>query len=138
MNLFAGINWLAAVVAALTAVILRAIWYSRFLFGRARSRALTGAGAPQASPPGAARALIGSFVAYLVMAIVFSILVDTTGAMTPVEGLHLGFLCWLGFAAPVSLGINLFTGESPSGFYIDAGLQLCFMLAMAMILTVWQ
>lgn len=133
MNLFAGINWLAVAAAAVIALVLRVIWYSPFLFGRARSRALGGA-----SAEGGARAHAGAFVAYVVMAIVLSILIDSTGAMTIVEGLHLGFLCWLGFAATVSLTLNLYSGESPAGFYIDTTLQLGYMLAMAALLTVWQ
>lgn len=138
MNLFAGINWLAVVSAALIALVLRAIWYSPFAFGRARAHALTEADATGVRVTVGARAHAGALVAYVVMAIVLSILIDTTGTMTVVEGLHLGFLCWLGFAATVSLTINLYSGESPAGFYIDATLQLCYMLAMAALLTVWQ
>jgi len=139
MHLFGGINWLAVGTSAAACLLIRAVWYSQSLAGRAWAKA-NGYSAEKLAliRRDAWRMYIGALLAYGVMAIVLSILVDTTGAKTAVEGLHLGFLCWLGFAATIGLLGNLFSGRSPAVFYIDAGCQLLCMALITVILTVWQ
>ena len=79
-----------------------------------------------------------SFVCYLVMATVMSILIGMVGISTPSGGLCVAFYCWLGFAATIGLTSHLFSDKKPAAYLIDVGYQLAYMLAMGAILGAWR
>jgi hypothetical protein len=135
----AEVNYLAILVAALAAFVLGAIWYSPVLFGRLWLKA-QGWGPERMDEMrhDVGRSYGISFVCYLVMASVLAMLFSFAGFLGAVDGLWLGFLCWLGFAATIGLTRHLFSDKPISLYLIDAAYQLAYLLAMGAIIGMWR
>ena len=133
-----GINYLAVVAAALATFVVGALWYGP-LFGK-KWMQLHGYTPEQLAEmqKGMGKTYGLSLVAYLVMAVVLSILVSYTGVANAGEGAWLGFLCWVGFAATIGLTANLFSDKSFGTYVLDAGYQLVYLVLMSVILSVWR
>jgi hypothetical protein len=133
------VNWLAVLVAAAATFAIGALWYSPLLFAKPwmRARGYT-PDRLEAMRSSAGRAYAVSFVSYVVMGVVFSILLSLTGATSAVAGAWVGFLVWLGFAFTIGLTRNAFSDETFTAFTIDAGYQLVYLLVMGSILGGWR
>ena len=133
------INFLAVLVAALATFFIGALWYLPLLFGKLwmKTHGYTHE-KMQEMQKTAMRAYAVSLFCYLVMATVLVMLVGMTNATTVSQGMGLGFLCWLGFAAIIGLTANMFSEKPLSTYLIDAGYQLVYLLAMGAILAVWR
>lgn len=109
------INWLAVLLAALSAFLLGGLWYSKLLFLDAWQRH---SGAPvQAGHPG--KVFGTSFVFALISATAFAALLGYQP--TPVKGLIYGAVVGFAFVA-ASFGINYsFAQKSPVLWLIDGG-----------------
>src|SRR5215470_9597212 len=95
---FAGVDYLAIVVAAVVAWLAGAAWY--MTLGRVWTAAIgmTPAAMEEARRrPGAHLPFIYAFIADLVMAWVFAGLLGHIGALSLRGGLISGAFCWLGF-----------------------------------------
>ena len=133
------INFVAVFVAALSTFAVGALWYSPLAFGKLwlevhgydqeKMKEL------QAS---AGRSYAVSFLCYLFMALVLSILVGLTGVATFVQGMWLGTLVWAGFAFTIGLTGNLFSDKPLSAFLIDTGYQLVYLNIMGGVLAAWR
>src|SRR5258708_8442548 len=86
---------------------------------------------------GLTRAYVGSALCYLVMAYVVALFAAYTNSTTLAQGLWLGLLAWLGFAAPIGLTANLFSEKPLAAWVIHAGYQLAYLLIMAVLLSAW-
>jgi len=140
--MFGAINFLAVTAAAVATFLVGALWYSPILFGKLWMKA-HGYSEEKVKEmqKTATQAYITSFVCYLVMAVVFSVLMsyvypDNTATAT--KGLQLGFLMWLGFAATIGLTANMFSEKSLSTYLIDVVYQLVYLLIMGAILGGWR
>ncbi|MDJ0511872.1 MAG: DUF1761 domain-containing protein [Methyloceanibacter sp.] len=130
---FAGMNYLAVVVAALAGFGVGAIWYT--LFGKAWLDALgkteddiKGSGGAQALP------FIIALVADLVMAIMLAGLMGHLGDISLRGGLISGLFVWVGFVI-TTMGVNhAFSGASPKLTAIDGGHWLVVLLVMGAII----
>src|SRR5437867_3530690 len=93
------INYPAVVAAAFVAFVLGALWYSPVLFGKlwVKAHGYT-EDKIQEMRKAAGRAYAVSAVCYLVMASALAVLVYYTNVTTPLQGIKLGSLVWLGFA----------------------------------------
>ncbi len=132
------VNVPAVAAAAVAPVMLGAIWYGP-LFGKAWMHAH--GHTPERleeMKKGMGRAYGLSFVCYLVMATVLSLLLAWVGAVNVWTGVWMAFLCWLGFAATIGLTAQLFSDRKPAAYGIDAAYQLAYMLAMGAILGAWR
>ena len=136
--IFDHINYLAVLVAAVVTFAIGALWYS-LLFGKAWMKAHGYTPEKlEEMKAGMGKAYALSFVCYLVMAFVLAVLIYWTGTATAMGGLHLGALCWLGFAATIGLTANLYSDKPLSTYLIDAAYQLVYLMAMGAILGAWQ
>lgn len=137
----AQINFLAVTAAAVATFLVGALWYSPVLFGKLWMKAHGYSEEKlKEMQKTAAQAYITSFVCYLVMGVVFSVILSYVypEASTVAKGLQLGFLFWVGFAATIGLTANLFSEKPLSTYLIDAGYQLIYLLIMGAILGGWR
>ena len=127
------INWLATLVAALSAFVLGGIWYGP-LFKQAWCRE---AGVdPNAAPKHPARVFGGAFVLALVAAIAFAWLLGPAPSLH--LGLHHGLLVGACFVA-TSFGINYgFAQRSLKLWLIDGGYHTLQFLLYGLILGLWH
>lgn len=133
------INYLAVIVAAVVAFVLGGLWYSPILFAKPWVRA-HGFSEERVKEmqAGAAKAYAISFICQLLIALAVGALIGYLRLERCVQGLRLAVLLWAGFAFPLGLMANIFSGKKITVFYIDAGYQLVYFLVMGSILTVWH
>jgi len=134
-----SINPYAVVVSALAVFLIGALWYSPLLLGR-QWVAAHGYTAEKLVEmrKSAAQSYAVSFLCYLLMGAVLSVLAGEAGVATVREGLRLGALCWVGFAATIGLTANLFSEKPLAAYLIDAGYQLVYLAVMGAIVGGWQ
>src|SRR6185436_19934978 len=120
-----SVNIVAVFVAAILTFVLGAVWYSPVLFARQwmAAQGYTPDTAQQMRK-GMWKAYVIAFVCYVVMAYVLALFASYMQATSFAQGLWLGFLTWLGFAATVGLTTHLFSRKPLAGWVIDAGYQL--------------
>ena len=133
------INFFAVFVAGLGVFAIGALWYSPVAFGKLWARA-HGYDKEKMIEMQASvgRTYAVSFLCYLFMALVLSILVALVGVATFIQGMWLGTLVWAGFAFTIGLTGNMFSDKPLSTFLIDAGYQLVYLNVMGGILAAWR
>lgn len=136
------INCWAVVGAAVTSMVLGALWYGP-LFGKRwiqlsqfTAEQMTAA---KAKGMGKSYALMG--LGSLLMSTALSHLITFAGAPLGMSGASLGavvgVLVWLGFIAPVTVGPVLWEGKPWKLWYITSGYYLVSLVIMGKILAVW-
>ena len=132
--MFGGINWLAVLVAALSAVLLGALWYG-LLFRSAWRRANgIDPDAPPKMHPG--KVFGAAFLAALVAAAAFAIILRPDPPLF--IALHAGFLTGLAYVA-MSFGISYaFAGRSFKLWLIDGGYHTLQFTLYGLILGLWH
>jgi hypothetical protein len=134
------INWLAVTVAALATFFLGGVWYQA-LFGKLWVR-LHGYSPEKVKQMQAAKppALFfgGMIVAYVLLAIVMSIMIGALGISTWCDGAALGLLFWLGPAIALGFTAWLASDRVIGVFIIDWAYQLVFLVMMGAILGAWR
>lgn len=124
------------VAAAVAAIVIGYVWYHPWLFGRQwmRFNGVT----PEMAERGAKRAhlyeAIGFMVSIVIAYVLRGLLVSLSIVDTP-AAVHLGFLLWLGIAAPVLLGSVLWEHRPLPLYLINAGYWLVALIAMSVILV---
>ena len=133
------INFLAVVVAAVVAFIIGGLWYSPFLFAKQWVKA-HGYSDEQVAEmqKGAGKAYAVTLVCDFLIALAIAVLVGYIHMERCVQGLKLGLLVWAGFALPLGLVANMFSGKRITVFYIDTAYQLVYLLIMGAIIVVWH
>jgi hypothetical protein len=132
-------NFIAIFVAAIVAWLIGAVWYSPLLFAKQWVAAHEFDEAKLAKMKSDAPRAYGiSFVAFLVMAAVLSIVLNHIGAHDWRSGALWGAHIWLGFALTLGLIANVYSGKKFSVFLIDTGYQLVYLIAMGAILGAWH
>lgn len=136
-----SVNYNAVLVAAIASMVVGFVWYG-LLF---RTQWMTYMGLTMESMAGmkmsanAAYAL--QFVGSLVMAYVLAHSIVFASAYTGVEGttagIMAGFWSWLGFVAPVTLGVVLWENKSWGLWLINASNYLVAMVMMGAIIGWW-
>lgn len=131
---FAGLNYIAIVIAAVAGFGVGAVWYT-FLFQKVWMEAMgideekiRAAGGPGATP------FIVAAAGHLVMAFIFSAFIHSLGAATLGGGLAIGFFAWLGFVVTSMAVNNGFGGRDVMVTVIDGGHWLAVLLAMGLII----
>jgi hypothetical protein len=130
---FAGLNYIAIVIAAVAGFGVGALWYT-LLFQKPWMAAMgideekMRAGGPDATP------FIVAAVGQLVMAFVFSAFLHSLGAATLGGGLAVGFFAWLGFVITSMAVNNGFGGRNMMVTVIDGGHWLTVLLVMGLII----
>jgi hypothetical protein len=133
------INWLAVIVGTVIYFGLGALWYSPVLFAKPWQRSIgwdPGRQPPQMNPISYAV----PFVAYLGMAIATALLAAATGSDTFGEGIVLGLVVGVGFAAMHSVVDATFDPNRPqpwTWFAITASYNLIGLMIVAVLVSIW-
>ncbi|MEM9404001.1 MAG: DUF1761 domain-containing protein [Pseudomonadota bacterium] len=131
-----ALNWLAVVVAALSAFMIGAIWYGP-LFGKAwqRSSGLTDEDIQQGHP---GKIYGGAFVLNIIAAFGMGMVIQLHPSPDLGSGLNIGALIGLAFVA-TTFGINYLFAQKPLRLYlIDAGYMVVLMSIMGTVLGAWR
>ena len=132
---FAGVNYLAIVIAAVVAWLAGAGWY--MTFGKTWMAALGTTPEKMAeakSRPGAFLPFIYAFVAELVMAWVLAGLLGHLGPLTLRGGVISAAFCWVGFVITTLIVNNSFANRDWRLIWIDGGHWLVVLLLMGAII----
>jgi len=131
----AHVNWLGALVAALSAFLVGGVWYSPLLFARPWLAATKVAEAELGR--GHVRVFGGAFVLALVSAVNLAFFL-AGGQPSLAWGVTAGALAGVGWVV-TSLGITyLFERRPLKLFLIDAGFHAVTFVVMGAILGVWK
>jgi hypothetical protein len=132
---FAGINYLAIVIAAIVAWLAGAAWY--MALGKTWMAALGFTPEKMAearNQPGAYLPFIYSFVAELVMAWMLAGLLGHLGPLTFRGGVISAAFCWLGFVITVMVVNNGFARRDWRLIFIDGGHWLLVLVLMGAVI----
>jgi hypothetical protein len=134
---FAGLNYLAIVIAAIVAWVAGAVWYMSLGKIWTQAQGLT----PERlhenkGKPGAYLPFIYCLVAELIMAWVLAGLMAHLGAgqVTWLNGVISGAFCWLGFVITTLVVGNTFALRDVRLIWIDGGHWLIVLLLMGAII----
>ncbi|MCI0542311.1 DUF1761 domain-containing protein [bacterium] len=139
------INYLAVLVAAIANMVVGFLWYGP-LFGKPWADMMgLKFDSPEAKMAMQKKALpsyAASFVGALIMACVLAHLLVYSSSYMGVSGvsagLSAGFWSWLGFVAPVTVGIVFWEQKPWKLWFINAGYWLVTMLVMGVVLATWM
>ena len=137
------VNYLAILVAAIVMMAVGFAWHGP-LFGKVwvKLQKLTPSQVRAAARSGMLWRNLAAFGAFLVMSWVLAHAVIFAGAymkMNPAaNGLVCGFMNWLGFVAPVTLGTVLWERKSFKLWLFTNGYYLLSLLLMGLILGLWR
>ena len=138
--MFASLNYLAVLVAALAAFALAAVWYSPPVFGlrwAALTKRYTGLSDAELAS-NLPRKMGLWFLGFLVNALVLASLLNLTGAAGLPNGISLAVLAWLGFGAVLSSWPAIHAHQPAGIWLMNCGLYLLQQIIMAAILAVWK
>jgi hypothetical protein len=134
---FAGLNYLAIVIAAIVAWLAGAVWYMSLgkVWTAAQGLTLDEVHARKAKP-GAYLPFIYCLVAELVMAWVLAGLMAHLGSgqVTLLNGVVSGAFCWLGFVITTLFVANSFAMRDIRLVWIDGGHWLIVLVLMGTII----
>jgi Protein of unknown function (DUF1761) len=130
------INYAAVIVAALANYIIGSLWYG-VLFTK-QWKTLSGISEMKLVPGFIVLGLVASFLMSYVLdhALIFA---SGYMKMSGVGGgLMCGFFNWLGFIAPVTLGVVMYQKKSWMLWILDNAYWLLSLLVMGAILALWK
>lgn len=134
------VNFLAVLTAGIASMILGAFWYSPLLFGNLwmKFSRMKSSDLNKAKKKGIGKLYFISFITTLVTSLVLAHFVQYATAETFGDAAQLGFWLWLGFIAPVTLGVVLWEGKSFKLWVINNAYQFISLMIMAAILVTWR
>ena len=129
-------NWLAIVVAALSAFAIGGLWYGP-LFGKAW-QSLSGLTDEEIQDGHPALTYGGALVLNLVAAFAMGMVMQLHSSPSLVSGLNVGLSIGVAFVA-TSFGINYLFAMKPFRLYlIDAGYMVLLLAIMGSIIGAWR
>lgn len=135
----ATINLWAVLSAAVVSMLIGALWYSPVLFGNAwiKLSGISKEDIEKTKEKGFGKTYLAAFGGVLITSYVMAHIIDYVQAATFLQGAETGFWLWLGFVAPVLLGIVLWEGKPVKLYLINAAQYLVSLTVMGGILAVW-
>lgn len=138
-ELLGELNWLAVIVGAVIYFAIGALWYSPMLLGRPWQRSI--GWDPDKTPPQMSVATyLVPMVAYLVMAIATGMIAKAIGSQGLGDGLMLGVVIGVGYAAAHTLVDATFDPNKPepwTWFAINASYHALGLIIVAVLVSVW-
>ena len=131
---FNDLNWLAIVVAALVFFAVGAVWYQPKVMGSRWMKAIEVDPSKAAPNPWI---FIGTFVAYLLMAMVLAMLAQGMGASSFGDGLVLGLYTGVVFVGAQAWVNASYEGRSMNLVLVNGGVGVIGHVLMAVIVTLW-
>lgn len=135
LSTFGDINYLAVLVAATSYFAVGALWFSPVMFARPWMEA-TGVG-PDAGT-NVVPLFAMTFVAWFLAALAMAFLARETGATSVRDGLVLGLVTGIGLAATVLAVTQTFERRAALLQLINIGHNVVGLIAVAVIVTVWD
>ena len=143
MSLLSQINFAAVVVAAIVAIAISSIWFGPRTFFPVWWAAM---GRSAEEKPGGQNMVVvfgatfvSQFVQALAVAVVVAMQADRgNGQLGTFDGIFIGLLVGIGFAAAASLGHRLFAGQNFRVWAIEVGADVVCLTAMAIIISLWR
>lgn len=126
---FAGLNYVAILVAAIAAFIVGGAWYG--ILGNQWLAAL-GKTRDQLGSP--VRPMIISFIAELVMAWILAGVLGHLGEVSVTTGIISGAFIWLGFVATTQVINHAYQGTKIAQTVIDCGHWLAVLVVMGAVI----
>ena len=128
------VNYVAVAIAAVLAMVVGFVWYSKALFGKQWMK-LTGV-TEESAKKGNMPVFYGTmFVAVLVEALVLAHFIHYAGAYSLINGIKTGVWAWLGFVLTTSLANSMFEGRPMKLLYINAGYALVNLMIMGAVIA---
>lgn len=121
-------NVTAIIIAAVINMVVGALWYSSFAFGKQWMK-LSGI-SQEAMKKGAQKAYLMVFATALILSFVLSRFVSMAGAHTFNDGAIIGFWVWLGFVVTTNAADVIFVGKKMELFQLNMGYNLIALLLM--------
>lgn len=132
------INFFAVLLAAISAMILGAVWYSPLLFGKKWMKLMNkNEGELNKMKKSVRKAYGVTFVGAIVMAYVLAYIIGLLEVGTVFAGVQTAFWVWLGFVATTSLGGVLFEARPRDLYFINNAYHLASLILMGIIIGVW-
>jgi hypothetical protein len=134
-QILAGVNWLAVLVATITAFILGALWYSKALFGNAWMQEV-GLTEEAVNNANMVQTFGGTFVLQILAAIALSAFLGEGSNW--LEGLHTGL--WIGlFWVATAYGVTYLFEQRPLRLWlINAGYYVVLYVVMGTIIGAFK
>jgi hypothetical protein len=134
-HIVADFNWLAIIVATVTAFALGGAWYAKGLFGAAwmQDVGLTEDDANNANMP---KTFGGAFVLQLIAAMTLATFLGPES--TWLSGVHTGLVIGIGFLATAYGVTYLFEQRPLRLFMINAGYNVVLLTIMGAIIGAWH
>ncbi len=136
--IFAVINYLAVLVAAVASMVIGYVWYHPAVFGKQWMKAM-GKSEAQLKKEAQSKPYMYPvmFLASLVMSYVLAHVVFYTESITFADGALAGFWSWLGFVVTTAITDVLFENKSRELYMLKMGYHLVTMVVMGGILAMW-
>ena len=134
------VSFLPVLLAAVIQFIIGGVWFSPLLFGNIwmKLSGITSKDMQKAKKAGASpiRGYAFMFAATIIMSYVLAHFVRYVTAETFSDGMWLGFWLWLGFIAPVQLGMVLWEGKPVKLYLLSTSYYLVALMISAGILAI--
>lgn len=132
------LNWLAILVAGVVNMVVGAIWYSPGVFGTIWAKEI--GMKPDAKMGGdeMGKAYGLTFIGALVMALVTSVIIHYSGAVTATDGIMIGLWLWLGFALVLPLNDVVFGKKTWKLYFLNAMYYVIILVINGALLANWK
>lgn len=133
------LNWLAVIVATIAYFALGGLWYSPLLFAKPWQRA-AGMVVEEGQNPGPV-IYVAPLIANLIASVVTAMFAVATGSTTVGDGIVLGLLVGVGYAATVvGLDATFDTHKPDKGtwFAITAAYHVIGLMIVGAIVSIWD
>lgn len=137
-EVLSDLNWLAVIVAAVAFFALGGAWFVPKMFGDVWTKAI--GWQPSEEDGGNAAIYALPFIGGFVMSIATAMLAEATGSDTFGEGVVLGLVLAIGFAAAIIFITAVFSPKTPkpwTWFGIMAGYYGLGLLIVSVIVSAW-
>ncbi|MBA3671175.1 MAG: DUF1761 domain-containing protein [Gemmatimonadaceae bacterium] len=134
------VNYLAVLVAGILIFLLGGLWYSPVLFAK-RWVGLMGKNDDETRAAAAgnmAGMYLLVFLCGLATAFALAVVILHFPPFTPLRGVLVAMLCWIGFTGATSYGTNMFSMQPRALWMINAGYNLVAFVVAGLLLVVWR
>lgn len=134
-HIVADFNWLAIIVATVTAFVLGGAWYAEGLFGSAWMQDV-GLTEEDTNSANTLKTFGGTFALQLIAAMTLATLIGADS--TWLSGLHTGLVIGIGFLATAYGVTYLFEQRSLRLYMINGGYNVLLLAIMGTIIGAWH
>jgi surface polysaccharide O-acyltransferase-like enzyme len=136
---FPHVNYLAILVSGVAIFMLGGLWYSLLfkkpwvaLMGIPEEKMKEGAGGAMPF------FLLLAFLCALVISYIMAIVINHFSPFSPMRGVMVGTMMWVGFAAPTSFATAVFSMTKKPLWMINTTYNLVSFIIAGVILSVWR